>query len=124
MFAAFLSCVAVVAAHGVAAASTNAYGLRALQLADRIATCSFSPLTGFFVGEEEWQSGNTLESLSRATSLVKASPDPSFGPLVERISSLLVESFAATPVIVDNCFDDHQWRVRGGRGSIAAALLG
>eukprot|EP00759_Apiculatamorpha_spiralis_P001451 PhF_6_TR10541/c0_g2_i4/m.16683 len=79
--------------------------LRAAAGMDRLVTCSYSTPLGMFIGDQEWQTGNTLETLGN---LLKLSPS-----LQPRFASVLSNSFAKTPVVVDQCFDDHQWWLLG-----------
>lgn len=80
---------------------------RAAFLADKLATCRFVPAVGLF-DDLVWQSGSTLESLSNLMVLVGgAALTPA------RWEGVLNTSFDKTPVIVDNCFDDHQWWALG-----------
>ena len=75
----------------------------ALILGDRLASCSFSPSLGVFV-EQLWQSGATLETVANVQLL-----SPPGSRQRTALTELFAQSFARTPVIVDNCFDDHQW---------------
>ena len=69
-------------------------------MADRFVTCLFDPSTGTFDSYEAlWQSGNTLETLARLSIALNTTV----------WASVFSAAFAQTPVIVDNCFDDHQW---------------
>ena len=88
------------AAAGAAPSSLLA---RASFTADTLATCRFFPAVGLF-DDLVWQSGSTLESLANLMVIrggAAASPP--------RWEALLNTSFDKTPVIVDHCFDDHQW---------------
>ena len=78
-----------------AAALDPTYGVRALAGIDRLVTCSYNASTGIFPGDALWQSGNTLETL--ANYMVAANSS--------KWNSLLENTFAKTPVIIDNCFD-------------------
>lgn len=105
------------AASGLASHSSSAapapqldYAARAFALADRIVTCAYAPPLGVFATEALWQSGNTLESLSSAIALLRDGVGEAAAPgRVAAWLGVLNNSFAKTPVIVDNCFDDHQW---------------
>lgn len=37
---------------------------QALFIGDRLVTCAYTGLAGMFIGENTWQTGNTLESLA------------------------------------------------------------
>ena len=87
----------------VRAAAADPFSAAAFVLADRLTECSFSPALGFFPAEQLWQSGATIETLSN---VLLAAPPPRLGSALQ---AALAASFAKTPVIVDNCFDDHQW---------------
>ena len=92
----FISALAVAAL----AASSSDLPSRALALADRFVTCLYDPTTGTFDSFEAlWQSGNTLETLARLSIALNTT----------RWATVFSSSYTATPVIVDNCFDDHQW---------------
>jgi hypothetical protein len=80
-----------------ATADTENYALSATILADRMATCSFAPALGVFVGEQLWQSGATMETVAN---VLLSGPPPR---LTAALQQLLNTSFARTPVIVDNC---------------------
>ena len=73
---------------------------RALALADRTVACVYTNATGLFRGEALWQSGNTIETLANAA-LLAGEP--------RKWYALFNNTYAKTPDIVDNCFDDHQW---------------
>jgi hypothetical protein len=87
--------VALLVALGLAAplslAWNDAYGAPASIMADRIASCAF--WHGTFFGEQLWQSGNTIETLSH---LMSASGSTLYEPLLRT-------SFNDTPVVVDKC---------------------
>ena len=92
--------------------ATGSFAARALSLADRLATCAYAPAQGVFPTEDLWQSGNTLEALSTAVLLARAAPALAPGRAAQW-AALLNNSYEKTPVIVDNCFDDHQWWLLG-----------
>ena len=81
--------------------------VRASMLADRLLACNFVNATGTFDFEGLWQSGNTLETLAYLCSGPAAAGAPP--GLCSRVRAAFTAAFALTPVIVDNCFDDHQW---------------
>jgi hypothetical protein len=87
---------------------------RASFLADKLATCRFLPEVGLF-DDLVWQSGSTLESLANLMVLTGgAASAPA------RWEAVLNTSFEKTPVIVDHCFDDHQWWLLGWARSYEA----
>jgi predicted alpha-1,6-mannanase (GH76 family) len=95
-----LSCAAALAS----ASSVSQYTYRATILADSFSQCLFQPIFGNpWPQEDLWQSGNTLEAMANLMILTNSS----------RYSALMHETFINTPVIVDNCFDDHQWWLKG-----------
>ena len=102
-----LSFVVVIAAAAAAApapaAAAAEYAQRALFLADRMAACAFAPALGVFLDEQLWQSGASLETMANA---LLADPPPR---LRADLAAVFAAAFSKTPVIVDNCFDDHQW---------------
>lgn len=100
----FVASVAASAHPPVLESPPSANSVRALALADRLVTCNYSPVLGVFDGEALWQSGNTIESLSNLIALCEDSQQNA-----SRWVGVLASTFANTPVIVDNCFDDHQW---------------
>jgi hypothetical protein len=77
-----------------AATATTDLAVRALDLAGGLSAC------GVFPGELLWQAGSTLESFA-TLSIAVGQPE-----LYVTIFNVL---FELTPVIVDNCFDDHGW---------------
>jgi predicted alpha-1,6-mannanase (GH76 family) len=113
---------ALVAAPAAAAASGSAraaslpasnssagFAVRAFAELERLVTCDYLPLVGAFVGEAEWQSGNTLETLSLGMlALARSGPSAAPGRLATW-AGVLNNSYHVTGDIVDQCFDDHQW---------------
>jgi hypothetical protein len=90
------------------------FGGRAALIADTVATCHFLPLIGLF-DDLVWQSGSTLETLSDIAALAHdgaAAFPPGWMP-PPRWSEVVDTMFVKTPVIVDNCYDDHQWFLLG-----------
>jgi phosphatidate phosphatase APP1 len=83
--------------------------VRAQALVDRIVTCNYVESSGVFTGEGLWQSGNTLESICN-TLMLSAASNMSTQANLTGWTSLIANTFANTPVIVDQCFDDHQVR--------------
>ncbi len=79
--------------------SASPFQIRSLAEMDRLVTCNYQPLTGDFSGEGLWQSGNTMESLANVELYFNNT----------RWLSNIEISFERTPIIVDHCFDDHQW---------------
>lgn len=99
-----------------AAAAPSSLLARASFTADTLATCRFLPAVGLF-DDLVWQSGSTLESLANLMFIrggAAASPS--------RWEALLNTSFEKTPVIVDHCFDDHQWWLLGWARAYEATL--
>jgi hypothetical protein len=105
-----LVATAIASASSALSAPPSEYSARAFALLDRLVTCDYTALTGTFPTEALWQSGNTLEALS--TALLSVDEDVAPRRAVAW-RAVLNESFAKTPVIVDNCFDDHQWWLLG-----------
>jgi len=85
------------------------YAARAFALADRLVTCAYAPPLGVFATEALWQSGNTLETLSSTIALLDVVGEAAAPGRTAAWLAVLNNSFAKTPVIVDQCFDDHQW---------------
>ena len=99
---------AATAAATAAAPPQLEYAARAFALLDRLATCDYA--LGVFPTEALWQAGNTLEALSTAVALLRDGTGEAAAPgRVAAWLGMLNMSFALTPVIVDQCFDDHQW---------------
>ena len=93
-----------VAATALAAATTAAldanFFSRALVTGDRLVTCSYNwTFVNGFPSEALWQSFNTLETLANIQIAEQST----------RWSAVFANTYKTTPVIVDNCFDDHQW---------------
>ncbi len=85
----------------VSCAAADPFTVRALAETDRLITCTYDRLQGVFVGEGLWQSGNTVETLANMIIAGK-------GPAAEW-ATILENTYERTPVIVDQCNDDHQW---------------
>lgn len=79
--------------------SSSPFAFRSLAIVDRLVQCAVAPGTAVFLGEGLWQSGNTLESMSN---IMMATNTSLWAPFLEK-------AYNTTPVIVDQCFDDHQW---------------
>jgi Glycosyl hydrolase family 76 len=79
---------------------------RAGMVVDRMTMCYYNKTIGIFSYEALWQSGNTIESLSNYLLLTNQGGTPAYVSLIEN-------TFQITPVIVDNCYDDHQWWLLG-----------
>jgi predicted alpha-1,6-mannanase (GH76 family) len=95
------------AAAAASAAPFNATaGARAAVLADRLLVCNWVPALGSFDFEGLWQSGNTLETLAYFCASGAGQREPG---LCSRVRAAFAAAFAKLPVIVDQCFDDHQW---------------
>lgn len=81
----------------IAASAGSPFTPAAHILADRLTECSYAPNLGFFLGEQLWQSGATMETISNT---LLSSPPPR---LQAALQAVLAGSFSKTPVIVDNC---------------------
>jgi len=79
--------------HGQASFMSLSHGA-----ADRIITCQYSEALGIF-GEQLWQSGATLESVS---SVLMLNPPTR---LKSSLLGILSNTYSKTPIIVDNCFE-------------------
>ena len=91
------------------AAPQRDYAARGLALLDRLVTCDYAAPLGVFDTEALWQSGNTIESLANAIALLQDIGEAAAPGRGAAWLALLNNTFAKTPVIVDQCFDDHQW---------------
>jgi hypothetical protein len=110
LVAALLASLGCGASASAAPAPQADYAARAFALLDRLVTCDYAEPLGTFPTEALWQSGNTLEALSTATALLRDGTGEAAAPgRVAAWLALMNNSFARTPVIVDQCFDDHQW---------------
>jgi hypothetical protein len=76
------------------------FAVRAAATASQLVTCAYNASSGVWPAEDLWQSGNTIETLARLQLV---------DPARNNYTALFANTFALTPVIVDQCFDDHQW---------------
>eukprot|EP01126_Amoeba_proteus_P022678 TRINITY_DN2286_c0_g1_i1.p1 TRINITY_DN2286_c0_g1~~TRINITY_DN2286_c0_g1_i1.p1 ORF type:complete len:353 (-),score=37.26 TRINITY_DN2286_c0_g1_i1:242-1300(-) len=75
----------------------------ALSAIDVLVKNHYSNVEGTFNGELLWQSGNTIETISNAMILSNSTT----------WALILSNTYQKTPVVVDTCFDDHQWWLLG-----------
>jgi len=105
-----LACAAAGCGLLASAAPQLDFAARAFAQLDRLVTCDYSAPLGIFPLEALWQSGNTVEAVANAVALLRDGTGEAAAPgRVAAWLALLNNSFAKTPVIVDQCFDDHQW---------------
>ena len=83
-----------------AAATSPRFAVRAAATAGQLINCSYDASSGVFANEGLWESGNTIESL--AISMMADS-------VANNFTALFTNTYLRTPIIVDSCFDDHQW---------------
>lgn len=91
------------AAVAVANAADPQLMLRATWLAETMVQCDYDENGGVFPSDALWQSGNTVETLANYMAVSNTSSASSL------VQTLLANTYLRTPIVVDNCFDDHQW---------------
>lgn len=72
-------------------------------IADRLVTCYYDSVFGFWTNEQAWQTGNTLESIANFVSLTDSPVNYVFHHTFTRTGR---DSGG-------DCFDDHQWFLLG-----------
>ena len=102
MWISLCSALALLLAHRVDAVPDEAFQWADVT-ATRIMTCYYDRLSGLWLRELRWQSGNTLESLANFVALTDSSVKDAFH-----------HTFIKTDMFVGgDCFDDYQWWLLG-----------